>query len=95
MKLTRKDAFPEGITGRAPCGHTAPCGCEGVASCCFACPLPRCRYDYGGRGITTALNESRNADIVRFRAEGVPIEDLISGFQIGRRTIFRILQEAK
>ena len=93
--LTRKDAFPESLGALAPCGHPTPCGCKGVGECCFKCPLPRCRYDGVGNGIVTLRNERRNAELVKLRAEGVPIADLVSGFQIGRRTVFHILQEAK
>ena len=94
-KLTRKDAYVDQLGALAPCGHPGPCGCQGVGECCFKCPLPRCRYDGVGNGVITIRNEPRNAEIVRLRAAGVPVEDLVLDFQLGKRTIFRILQEAK
>lgn len=95
MKLTRKDAYADAPRVTTPCGHPGPCGCKGVGECCFKCPLPRCRYDGVGNGVRTILNEARNAEIVRLRAQGVPIADLVADFQVGRRTIFHILQEVK
>lgn len=88
--VPRKDALPDGLQARLPCGHVALCGCKGVASCCFSCPLPRCRYDGDHRGITTILNESRNKEIVRLRRSGETVDSIASRFHITRRTVFRL-----
>ena len=95
MRLTREDAYVDELRSTNPCGHVRDCGCQGVAECCFKCPLPRCRYDGGGNGLRTIRNQLRDADIVRLSGEGVPIEDLMGGFFLGRRSVYRILQEAK
>lgn len=47
-RATRADAYEEGRLHRGPCGHFVPCGCQGVAGCCFSCTLPKCRFDAGG-----------------------------------------------
>ena len=94
-KLTRKNAYIEDLPVNNPCGHIRDCGCEGVADCCFDCPLPRCRYDGPRLGRRFALNAPRNAELARRWAAGDSMEELIEHFQLGRRTIFRILQEAK
>ena len=92
-RRTRNDAYAGEGTSRAPCGHTKPCGCTSprVAACCLNCPLPRCRYEAGSRGIRTLLNEMRNAEIARLRVEGVSVDDLVWRFGLGRRSIWRIL----
>ena len=41
MSPVRSDAYPEGISARAKCGHIGGCGCE-AAGCCFKCPLEEC-----------------------------------------------------
>jgi hypothetical protein len=90
--VPRKDALPEGMNIRLACGHVVLCGCKGVVSCCFDCPLPRCRYDGDHRGILTILNEGRNREIVRLRSGGQAVDSIASRFHISRRNVFRVLR---
>lgn len=89
--VPRKDALPEGLEARSSCGHVSICGCAGVATCCFNCPLLRCRYDGNHRGITTVLNESRNREIASLRFSGLTVKTIASRFCVSPRTVFRVL----
>lgn len=70
-------------------------GCPdlGIPSC-FTCPLPKCRYDAPG-GARAMLKPSRDENIVRLHDSGEPIDQLAADFNVSRRAIFRILQEAR
>ncbi len=68
-------------------------GCE-VAPHCLTCPLPRCRYDDPG-GLRGLLNETRDAEVVRARALGRPVDEIAARFGISRRSVFRILRRRR
>jgi hypothetical protein len=65
-------------------------GCS-VSPSCFACPLPRCRYEEPG-GLRAVLNQMRDSEILALKQAGVPVEDLALRFQVSRRTVFRVLE---
>ncbi|HSP56633.1 MAG TPA: helix-turn-helix domain-containing protein [Dehalococcoidia bacterium] len=65
-------------------------GCS-VSPSCFACPLPRCRYEEPG-GLRAVLNQMRDSEILALKRAGVPVEDLALRFQVSRRTVFRVLE---
>ena len=93
--MTRSDALPEGERHTlAPCGHSIPCGCAGVAACCFNCPLPRCRYEMVG-GLRAIRNGERNPAIVAARAAGERPDDIARRFGIGRRMVQKVLAVAR
>ncbi len=81
-----RDALPEHLEWRDD-------GCE-VSPHCLECPLTRCRYDEPG-GLRGLLNESRNAEVLRARAAGQPVDEIAARFGISRRSIFRIVRHAR
>lgn len=80
----RCDALPEHTEYRDT-------GCE-VAPSCFACPLPRCRYDTPG-GLAAMVRTSRDAAIAdAVRRRKLPIDDVAEMFGLSRRSIYRALR---
>lgn len=85
--LVRHDALPEHTEYRDN-------GCE-LAASCLACPLPRCKYDEAVCSRKLAAGP-RDREIVLLRRKyAAPITLLASTYGLSRRTIFRILAEAK
>lgn len=83
----RIDALPEHTDYRDT-------GCDLSASC-LECPLARCKYDEpgGARALTMAARDREIALLRRkYRA---PIDKLSSTYGVSRRTIFRVLAEAR
>lgn len=83
----RSDALPE---------HTnyADSGCDLYPSC-LRCPLPRCRYEDPG-GVPAMLRVGRNASITRLALErGVAVDEIARMFGLSRRTVFRVLADAR
>lgn len=73
------------------CGHSKPCGCP-AASCCFLCPLPRCRYDDGGRDQErTAERVRRAAEAARLRRLGLSTAEVARATGTSQRTASRML----
>lgn len=95
----RADAFPERRIEagyRAACGHLAPCGCQHWRQCCTSCPYPDCKLTgVPGCYARQAANAPRNAEVVTLRDAGASIDDICDRFQLGKRTVFRILQQAR
>ena len=94
--MTRADALAEYSYlreyWRRDCGHTAPCGCEGVAECCTKCPLVMCRYEHD-EGLRGVLNMARDAEVVRYREMGVSPLALAIWYGVSKRTIYRIMHD--
>lgn len=82
----RQDALPESLEYRDT-------GCS-LAPRCLDCPLPRCRYDEPG-GARRLLTETRDAEIVVARQQGLPINALARQYGLSRRSVFRILRRAR
>ena len=68
-------------------------GCS-ISESCFTCPLPRCRYEEPG-GLRAVLNETRDRQILLMRSQGAGVDELAVRFGISRRTVFRVIGEAK
>ena len=95
VAILRKDALPEGLQARADCGHEGGCGCvhPRVAACCFACPLPQCRYDQPG-GVRAIRNADRDPEIVALYRSGLGVDRIAERFNLSRRSVFRVVAEA-
>ena len=86
MALIRATALPEAH-------RYEDTGCE-VAPSCLRCPLPMCRYDHPG-GLRGVLNVARDAEIVRRRDGGESAMVINEAMDVGRRTVFRVLQNER
>ena len=83
----REDALPEHIEYRDE-------GCDLFASC-LTCPLPRCRYDEPG-GARTMLNRVRDEEMRRLHLDsGLPVDEIAVRYRVSRRTVFRVLSQAR
>ena len=67
-------------------------GCDLYPSC-LACPLVKCRYDVMG-GAAALLRVGRNERMVAM-AKGSSIDDVAAEFRLSRKSVFRILSEAR
>ena len=84
----RADALPENTLYRDK-------GCGGGCDRSLECPFDRCRLD---EPLVARQKERarRDAAIVRARLEeGLPARDLAERFNVGPRTVYRILQSAQ
>lgn len=87
LRRIREDALPENL-------EYADEGCE-LASRCLTCPLPRCKHDEPG-GARRLLMEARDRQIIALRQTGrMTISALARTFGLSRRSVFRILQQAR
>jgi hypothetical protein len=69
-------------------------GCE-FADSCLDCPFPKCIYDEPG-GRQRWLKTFRDEAVLRlFHDQGKKVKDLALMFGVSRRTIQRILKQAK
>ena len=82
LRRVRPDALPENA-------HYGDDGCD-YHPACLTCPLAICRYE-APDGIRGMLNAPRDADIVRLRAQGVPVGNLCEQSGLSRRSVYRIL----
>jgi AraC-like DNA-binding protein len=74
--------------------HYQDNGCE-FADSCLDCPFPECVYDEPG-GRQRWLKELRDEAVLRlFTAQSKKVKDLARMFGVSRRTIQRILKQAK
>ena len=64
---------------------------------CLTCPLPRCRYDEDDAyALLKGLTHERNEAVLQvFHEERLSAQELAQRFNLAKRTIHRILQEAK
>jgi AraC-like DNA-binding protein len=86
-RRTRIDALPENT-------EYADNGCDLYPSC-LHCPLPRCRYEEPG-GAAAMLRSGRDESIVRLATErGLSVDNLAAMFGLSRRTVFRVLRQAR
>lgn len=87
QRPARIDALPEYT-------DYADSGCDLYPSC-LRCPLPKCRYEDPG-GAPGMLRVGRNASITRLAFDqGVGVEEIARMFGLSRRTVFRVLAEAR
>jgi len=87
LKRIREDALPENL-------DYVDEGCE-LARRCLTCPLPRCKHDEPG-GARRLLMEARDRQIIALRQTGrLTISALARKFGLSRRSVFRILQQAR
>ena len=64
-------------------------GCR-LFHACLECPLPKCRYDTHIAGARTDT-ATRNAEVLSYYHQGIDLERLASGFNISKRTVYRIV----
>ncbi len=69
-------------------------GCD-VAPECLSCPLPRCRYDDPGWLKRQTRMERDRRVLAAKREEGLGPGALAARFGLSRRTVHRILKEAR
>ena len=84
----RPDPLPERSDYRDDgCGE----GCDRS----LECPFPRCRFD-DPMGWRREARRVRDREIARVHAaEGLTVDALASRFQVSRRTVHRILSDAR
>ena len=84
LPLVRAESLAENMIGR---GNYRDTGCS-IAPKCLECPLPQCRYDdpYDFVG-----KEVRNEEIRQERRSGARVVDLAVKWNLGKRTIHRIV----
>ena len=84
---TREDALPEHADYRDT-------GCN-LAPSCLRCPFERCKYDIK-RGDRDPAMDARDREIVLLRRKyGAPIHMLCQTYGLSRRSVFRVLHEAR
>lgn len=81
---SRTDALPENHVYR-------DAGCEYSPSC-LSCPFAKCRYD---QPIVDQFRDQRDQLIVELRTKGRTIQAIAKKAHCGRRTVFRVLAEAR
>ncbi len=86
LKRIREDALPENL-------DYPDAGCE-LAARCLTCPLPRCKYDEPG-GARRLLLEARDRRIAALGRARVPAAEIARRFGLSRRSVFRVLQQAR
>lgn len=87
LALVRRDTLPEHAEYRDT-------GCE-LSPSCLACPLARCQYDDRG-GVRRLVTAARDREIALLRTRHqAPINTLARTYGLTRRSIFRILREAR
>lgn len=69
-------------------------GCD-IHPACLSCPLPQCRYDEPYDKLAEQRKERNAAIMQAFYDEGLSVADLISRFNVSRRTIHRVLQAGR
>ena len=85
--LVRRDTLPEHADYRDT-------GCA-LSPSCLACPLARCQYDERG-GVRRIVTMARDREIALLRTRHrAPINALASTYGLTRRSIFRILRDAR
>src|SRR3989442_8996007 len=87
LELVRRDTLPEHTNYR-------DLGCE-VSPSCLLCPLERCKYDVPLVSERQTTMHARDQELVRRRRRGAAIDSLAVRYRLSRRTIFRILSEAR
>lgn len=96
LRVVTPTAFPPRVRIDALPEHTdyRDTGCE-ISASCLECPLARCKYDEpgGARALTMAARD-REIALLR-RKYQAPIDLLSSTYGVSRRTIFRVLAEAR
>lgn len=90
-RATRADAYVEGREGRSLCGHLLPCGCTGVAACCFQCSLPKCRFDAGGN-LLVQLSHHRRDQVKVLAGQDLSLAEIAKRVGIGLRSVYRLLK---
>ena len=85
--LPAKDLRPEYVQYRDE-------GCE-LAPKCLSCPLPKCRHDDPGWLGRRARKRKAEAIKEAWRKESLKPKALVARFGVSRRTVHRILQEAR
>ncbi|HZP58345.1 MAG TPA: hypothetical protein VFC53_12455 [Dehalococcoidia bacterium] len=84
----REDALPEHTDYRDT-------GCE-LSPSCLRCPLARCKYDEPSKRGRGNANARRDREIALLRRRHhAPIDLLARTYGVSRRTIFRILRDAR
>ena len=68
-------------------------GCN-LHPACLTCPLPRCQFDEPEAGQTVRM-QVRNANVVSAMQEGLSAVELSRRFSIAKRTVHRILKQAR
>lgn len=68
-------------------------GCE-VAPSCLSCPLPACIHDAPG-SLRRIFVSQRQDRIARLKATGASINAIAETERVSRRTVFRLLAEAR
>ncbi len=70
-------------------------GCGGGCERSLECPFPRCRLD-DPMGWRREARVIRDRELVRvYAAEGLTVDGLASRFQVSRRTVHRVLSDAR
>ena len=64
-------------------------GCEGISSCCLACPLIRCRFD-DPDGIRGVRNAERYPQVQAYKYSGLPVDDIAVVFDLSPSSVRRI-----
>lgn len=69
-------------------------GCE-LAPRCLSCPLPKCQHDDPGWLGRRARKQKAKTIAEAWRKEGLRPKALVARFGVSRRTVHRILKEAR
>ena len=69
-------------------------GCD-LAPRCLSCPLPKCRHDDPGWLRRKTRKRKANTIAEAWRKEGLKPKALVARFGVSRRTVHRILKEAR
>ena len=66
-------------------------GCEWSPSC-LTCPLPQCKYDAPG-AVQREEREFRDGRILEAQRSGLTVAEIAKQFNVGKRTVFRVVQK--
>lgn len=67
-------------------------GCS-LAPSCLDCPLPKCRYEPGGRRAERA--EERRKRFAELKAKGLTVGQIANALGMSRRNAFRMQKEMR
>lgn len=83
------------MSGRGRSYELVDDGCA-VASSCFHCPLPDCKYDTANGMVyhREELRRVRDNEITTAYGKGSSVPELATQFQVSERTIQRVVSAA-
>ena len=74
--------------------HNPDTGC-GVSASCLSCPLPQCKHDDPAGYRWDRRRREDVAKLSEMERDALTVEEAAERFEIGVRTVFRIMQRGR